>query len=295
MIASARLEIQPFTDKQIALLQNFAAQAVIAMENARLLTETREALEQQTATAEELGVINSSPGDLGPVFEAILDKAHKLCDAAVGALTTFDGTLCHTQAMHGFPAEHIAAISQPYRPDPVHLRMMAGEWIMHVPDVALLDVVHLHHEVMRRTIERVGARTLLAVVLRKDNAFLGCITAYRKMVRPFSEREVALLENFAAQAVIAMENARLLGELRARRPHGHHYPDLGRLPRHCRRASLVTPLGLGLGDTLPLSFQHHLALPGGDASQDRPHELAGGVAGVELAAHRQHDEPDAAQ
>jgi GAF domain-containing protein/nitrogen-specific signal transduction histidine kinase len=214
-ISAHRREVRPFTEKEIALIENFAAQAVIAMENARLLTETREALEQQTATAEVLQVINASPGNLVPVFEAILDKAHGLCGAVVGSLLIYDGARFHAEATHGQPEDVSAILSRPFRPNSFLRRLVLGEHLVHIPDFKAASVQE-DHELTRSTRSLTDIRTSLWVPLRKDGQLLGCISAFRLEVRPFSEREIALLENFAAQAVIAMENARLLNEVRQR-------------------------------------------------------------------------------
>jgi class 3 adenylate cyclase len=214
MINAARFEVHPFSDKQIALLQNFAAQAVIAMENARLLTETREALEQQTATAAILQVINSSPGDLAPVFDTMLDKALHLCEASFGHLWVYEGGRFRATALRGAPPEYADFLAHtPVSPP-------AGTALAKIADgsgpVQFADVTA--EEAYRETpLVRFGAgRTIVGVPLRKDNDLLGALTIYREEVRPFTDKQIALLENFAAQAVIAMENARLLGELRQR-------------------------------------------------------------------------------
>jgi GAF domain-containing protein len=212
-----RTRVEAFTQRQIELVQTFADQALIAIENARLFNEVQartkeltESLEQQTATAEVLQVINASPGHMAPVFDAILEKAHHLCRAEVGALMVYDGAGFRAAATHGHREQHTHVLHQARHPNRLEQALLDGEQVIAILDVKAMDPGD--DESLRSVVERTGMRTLLMVPLRKDHSILGYITAYRAEVRPFSEKHIALLQSFAAQAVIAMENARLLTE-----------------------------------------------------------------------------------
>jgi GAF domain-containing protein len=216
-ISIYRKEVRPYTDKQTALLQNFAAQAVIAIENARLLNELRESLEQQTATANVLGVISSSPGELQPVYEAMLQNAVRLCDANFGNIYRWDGEVANLVASYNTPAALIAARrSSPLRPHPDEPlgRIIASNAPEHIADLAAERAYAERMPAVTQAVELGGIRTLILVPMKRENEVIGALSIYRQEVRPFTDKQIALVQNFAAQAVIAIENARLLSELR---------------------------------------------------------------------------------
>jgi GAF domain-containing protein len=212
-----RKDVRPFTDKQVELLKNFAAQAVIAIENTRLLNELRESLQQQTATSEVLGVISSSPGELEPVFQTMLEKATRVCEAEFGNLLLYEGDAFRTVAFHNAPPEFVAERKRaPIRPGPdTGLgRAARTKQVVHIADL-MADSAYAERDPIRvQTVEVLRARTLLAVPMLKEDKLVGAIMIYRQEVRPFTEKQIDLVKNFAAQAVIAIENTRLLNELR---------------------------------------------------------------------------------
>ena len=221
-----RSAVQPFTDKQIELIESFADQTVIAIENVRLFDEVQkrtddltEALEQQTATSEVLKVISSSPGELQPVFQSMLANATKLCEARYGVMWLREGDAFRSAALHGpLPPAYIE-------------QWRSGTLVHASEDAPMMRVAQTRQPVqvldMRESrayldrdplpvaaVEVAGIRTLVSVPMFKEDELVGAITIYRQEVRAFSDKQIELVQNFAAQAVIAIENTRLLNELR---------------------------------------------------------------------------------
>ena len=223
----SRQEVRPFTDKQIALVENFAAQAVIAIENARLLNELRqrtddltEALEQQTATSDLLQVISGSPGNLEPVFQAMLENAVGICGANFGNMFLYEDDAFRTVAMFNAPEAYAnARMGAPLHPpsDSGLGRLVATKEVVQIADLRTVERYVINRDpFVVAAVELAGIRTLLAVPMLKEGRLIGAIVIYRQEVRPFGEKQTELVKNFASQVVIAIENTRLLNELRER-------------------------------------------------------------------------------
>jgi GAF domain-containing protein len=220
VLALARSAVEPFTNGQIELLETFADQAVIAIENARLLNELRGALERQTATSDVLQVISSSPGDLEPVFTAMLENAVRICDATFGNIYRAEGDGLRIVATHNTPpvfaeARRTTPFFTPGPKNPVR-HMMTTKTVIHVDDVAATEAYADREPAAVASVELGGTRTLMIVPMLKDDELVGACMLARQEVRPFNDKQIELVTNFAAQAVIAIENARLLNELRQR-------------------------------------------------------------------------------
>ena len=215
-----RREVRPFTEKHIQLVTNFAAQAAVAIENARLLSELRASLQEQTATSEVLHTISSSPGDLEPVFAAMLEKAVHICDAKFGNIYRWEGDALQIVATHNTPpayAEHRR--HSPFRADQNNAvaRMIKSKEVVHVFDAAANETYAQRNDpAVVAAVELGGIRSALVVPMLKEEELIGAFIVSRQEVRPFTDKQIALVTNFAAQAIIAIENARLLNELRQR-------------------------------------------------------------------------------
>jgi two-component system, NtrC family, sensor kinase len=221
-----RTEVKSFTDKQIGLVTTFADQAVIAIENARLFEEVQartrelsESLEQQTATSEVLKVISSSPGELEPVFSAMLTNATRICEATLGTLYLCEGPVFRAVAAHSkeiyadFLRRNPVVDLREHPGIPLD-RLANTKQVVHIPDMRTDESYVRKNARMITFVEGVGARTCVAVPMLKEEDLVGAILIYRQEVRPFTDKQIELVRNFAAQAVIAIENTRLLSELR---------------------------------------------------------------------------------
>ena len=239
--------MRPFTDKQVELVETFADQAVIAIENVRLFDEVQartrelsELLEQQTATAEVLGVISSSPGELQPVFGAMLGNAVRICEASYGAMWLSEGEAFRAAAFHGALPETYTELWRSgtlVRPHPGNAlaRVAQSREPVQIADLRQSEGYLAGDPLQRAAADIAGIRTLVGVPMLKEGELVGAIVVYRKEVRPFTGKHIDLVSNFAKQAVVAIENTRLLNELRNRcssRPP----------PQTCSRSSAARPL-----------------------------------------------------
>src|SRR5215467_5775095 len=218
VIALRRVEAQLFTERQVALLQTFADQAVIAIENTRLLKELRETLEQQTATADVLGVISSSPGELDPVFQTVLENATRICGANFANLLLYENGVFRRAALFGAPPvwREDAFRDPVIRPNEINpiFGIIKTKEVLIIPDLAAEQAYLERDPAVVAVVEKAGARSIIAVPMLKEDELVGLIAVFHQEVRPFTDKQISLLQNFAAQAVIAIENARLLNELR---------------------------------------------------------------------------------
>jgi GAF domain-containing protein len=239
VLALTRSKVHPFTDRQIALVTNFAAQAVIAIENTRLLNELRESLEQQTATSEVLKVISGSLGALEPVFEAMLENAVRICGANFGNMLLLEDDVFRYVALHGASPEFSAErrrdpIIHP-KPGAILDRLLKTGQVVQVADVLTEGGTD-----SSAIVTLAGARTILMVPMLRHGDLIGGIGIYRREVRPFTDKQIELVSNFAAQAVIAIDNARLLNELR------------GSLERQTATSDVLRVISSSPGDLQPV-------------------------------------------
>src|SRR3954451_15859014 len=190
--------------------------ANLQRELAARTAERDEALARETAVAEVLQVINATPGELAPVFDAMLEKAIRLSEAAFGVLYILSGELCYGAATRNFPPELEDLVRKPFKPsgDGFVQKALRGEAVEHVTDLDAAGIRVTQDPRVRAYVDLGGARTMLNVALVREGTVLGALSFFRREVRPFTDKQLALLQNFAAQAVIAMENARLITETR---------------------------------------------------------------------------------
>ncbi|MEZ2142267.1 GAF domain-containing protein [Bradyrhizobium sp. DN5] len=218
-IVLRRTEVRPFGEKQINLLQTFADQAVIAIGNARLFEQLNESLERQTATSEVLEIISASSGALTPVFHKMLENATRICGAGFGTMNLYEEGGFRTVALHNAPPAYVETrLHQSIRPHPASGlgTVEKTHQTVHIDDIRTQPPYVEGNPNVRALADLAGARTLVIVPMLREDELIGTITIFRQEVKPFTDKQIELVSNFAHQAVIAIENARLLNELRER-------------------------------------------------------------------------------